>query len=55
MSIAPPVGAMSAYLSRLYSGKTYRTLREAAKQITKRLPQILANRANRVEEYTRGL
>src|SRR5512135_377711 len=33
MSIAPPVGAMSAYLSRLYSGKTYRTLREAAKQI----------------------
>ena len=29
MSIAPPVGAMSAYLSRLYSGKTYRTLREA--------------------------
>ena len=33
MSIAPPVGAMSAYLSRLYSGKTYRTLREAAKQL----------------------
>jgi 1-deoxy-D-xylulose-5-phosphate synthase len=54
MSIAPPVGAMSAYLSRLYSGKTYRTLREAAKQINKRLPKILANRANRVEEYSRG-
>ena len=54
MSIAPPVGAMSAYLSRLYSGKTYRTLREAAKQIGKRLPKILANRANRVEEYSRG-
>src|SRR3954454_17251618 len=33
MSIAPPVGAMSAYLSRLYSGKTYRSLREAAKQL----------------------
>src|SRR5678810_60846 len=31
MSIAPPVGAMSAYLARLISGKTYRTLREAAK------------------------
>ena len=43
-----------AYLSRLYSGKTYRTLREAAKQINKRLPKILANRANRVEEYSRG-
>ena len=54
MSIAPPVGAMSAYLSRLYSGKTYRTLREAAKQINKRLPKIIANRANRVEEYSRG-
>jgi 1-deoxy-D-xylulose-5-phosphate synthase len=54
MSIAPPVGAMSAYLSRLYSGKTYRTLREAAKQINKRLPKVIANRANRVEEYSRG-
>jgi 1-deoxy-D-xylulose-5-phosphate synthase len=54
MSIAPPVGAMSAYLSRLYSGKTYRTLREAAKQINKRLPKVLANRANRVEEYSRA-
>ena len=54
MSIAPPVGAMSAYLSRLYSGKTYRTLRDAAKQINKHLPKVLANRANRVEEYSRG-
>src|ERR1700720_3063172 len=54
MSIAPPVGAMSAYLSRLYSGKTYRSLRDAAKQINKRLPQVLADRANRVEEYSRG-
>jgi len=54
MSIAPPVGAMSAYLSRLYSGKAYRTLREAARQINKRLPKVLANRANRVEEYSRG-
>jgi len=54
MSIAPPVGAMSAYLSRLYSGKTYRTLREAAKQLGNRLPKIIANRASRVEEYSRG-
>jgi 1-deoxy-D-xylulose-5-phosphate synthase len=54
MSIAPPVGAMSAYLSRLYSGKTYRTLREVAKQINERLPKVIANRANRVEEYSRG-
>jgi 1-deoxy-D-xylulose-5-phosphate synthase len=54
MSIAPPVGAMSAYLSRLYSGKTYRTLREAAKQLGKHLPKIISNRANRVEEYSRA-
>jgi len=54
MSIAPPVGAMSAYLSRLYSGKTYRTLREAAKQINKHLPKVISSRANRVEEYSRG-
>jgi 1-deoxy-D-xylulose-5-phosphate synthase len=54
MSIAPPVGAMSAYLSRLYSGKTYRTLREAAKQLGSHLPKVIANRASRVEEYSRG-
>src|SRR6516165_4966036 len=54
MSIAPPVGAMSAYLSRLYSGKTYRSLREAAKQLSKHLPKVLADRANRAEAYSRG-
>ena len=54
MSIAPPVGAMSAYLSRLYSGRTYRSLREAAKQLSKHLPKVLADRANRAEEYSRG-
>src|SRR4249920_231767 len=54
MSIAPPVGAMSAYLSRLYSGKTYRSLREAAKQLGKHLPKVIADRAERVEEYSRG-
>src|ERR671934_471449 len=54
MSIAPPVGALSGYLARLVSGRTYRTLREAAKQINKHLPKVLANRANRVEEYSRG-
>src|SRR3954453_13577819 len=55
MSIAPPVGAMSAYLSRLYSGKTYRSLREAGKQLGKPLPKLIADRAERVEEYSRGL
>src|SRR6202008_15595 len=54
MSIAPPVGALSAYLSRLYSGRTYRSIRHIGKQLNQRLPKVLANRANRVEEYSRG-
>src|SRR5580658_5683585 len=54
MSIAPPVGAMSAYLSRLLSSKSFMSLRHIAKQINKRLPKVLADRANRVEEYSRG-
>ncbi|MFN3688603.1 1-deoxy-D-xylulose-5-phosphate synthase N-terminal domain-containing protein, partial [Salinarimonas sp.] len=54
MSIAPPVGAMSAYLARLVSGKTYRSLRETAKQLTKRLPKSLSEKAARAEEYARA-
>src|SRR3982750_3174738 len=54
MSIAPPVGAMSAYLSRLLSPKSFRSLREAAKQLGKHLPKVIADRAERVEEYSRG-
>jgi 1-deoxy-D-xylulose-5-phosphate synthase len=54
MSIAPPVGAMSAYLARLVSGKTYRSLRETAKQLTRRLPKGLSRKAARAEEYARG-
>src|ERR1700684_3556887 len=40
MSIAPPTGAMSAYLARLVSGGTYRTLRHTAKQLAKKLPKF---------------
>jgi 1-deoxy-D-xylulose-5-phosphate synthase len=54
MSIAPPTGAMSSYLARLVSGGTYRTLRETAKQLAKRLPKFLYEKAKRAEEYTRG-
>ncbi|WP_280525379.1 1-deoxy-D-xylulose-5-phosphate synthase, partial [Methylobacterium oxalidis] len=55
MSIAPPVGAMSAYLARLASGGTYRSLRETAKQLGKLLPKALYQRAARAEEYARSL
>jgi 1-deoxy-D-xylulose-5-phosphate synthase len=54
MSIAPPVGAMSAYLARLVSGKTYRSLRDFAKQLARRLPRFFHEKAKRAEEYTRG-
>lgn len=54
MSIAPPVGAMSAYLARLVSGKTYRSLRETAKQLANNLPKFLQRRAAQAEEYARS-
>jgi 1-deoxy-D-xylulose-5-phosphate synthase len=54
MSIAPPVGAMSAYLARLISGKTYRTLRDMGKQIAHHLPKFFEERAARAEEFARG-
>src|SRR6195256_1298799 len=54
MSIAPPVGALSAYLARLISGRTYTSLREIGKQIAKRMPKSVEEKAMRVEEYARG-
>ena len=54
MSIAPPVGAMSAYLSRLLSGGTYLKLRDIGKQFAKHLPKALETKALRAEEFARG-
>ncbi len=54
MSIAPPTGAMSAYLARLVSSQTYRSLRETAKQLARRLPKFFYNKAKLTEEYGRG-
>lgn len=55
MSIAPPVGAMSAYLARIVSGKTYRSIREIGKQLAAHLPKFFKDRAVRAEEYARGM
>ncbi len=55
MSIAPPVGAMSAYLARLLSGGTYRSMRSLAKQLAKLFPKSIEERARRAEEYARGM
>ncbi len=55
MSIAPPVGALSAYLARLVSGRPYRSLRHIVHQLAKKLPKFLEQRARAMEEYARGL
>ncbi len=55
MSIAPPVGAMAGYLARLFSGRTYRSLREVGKQLATKLPKALEIGALRAEEFSRGM
>lgn len=54
MSIAPPVGALSNYLTRLTSSNPYRNLREFGKKITSKLPSPIERAAKRAEEYARG-
>ena len=54
MSIAPPAGALSAYLARLVSGGTYRTVREAIKQLGRHLPKFVYDRARKTEEFARN-
>ena len=55
MSIAPPVGAMAGYLARLFSGHTYRSLRDIGRQLAKKLPKALEIGATRAEEFARGM
>ena len=55
MSIAPAVGALNAYLSRLLSSHSYRSLREVAKQFSKKLPRTVGEAARKAEEYGRGM
>ena len=55
MSIAPPVGALSGYLARLVSGRTYRSVHHTVKRVAKLLPPFLEQRAVAIEEYARGL
>src|SRR5689334_2099521 len=56
MSIAPPVGAMSAYLARLVSSRPYTGIRNVAKRLARKLlPRALFKVAQRTEEYARGM
>jgi 1-deoxy-D-xylulose-5-phosphate synthase len=54
MSIAPPTGAMSAYLARLVSGNFYRSVREGLKRVARKLPPYWHKKAAQAEEFTRS-
>jgi len=55
MSIAPPVGALSAYLSRLISSKQFRSVRHFAKELAAKFPRQIEEAASKVDEYARGM
>ncbi|WP_425409752.1 1-deoxy-D-xylulose-5-phosphate synthase [Hyphococcus sp.] len=55
MSIAPPVGAMSAYLARASSSGVYQGFRSFGKQLAKRLPNAVYKQLAKAEEYGRGM
>ncbi len=55
MSIAPPVGAMSAYLSRLLSSHSFLSLRDLAARMARRFPRGIERTARRAEEFARGI
>ena len=54
MSIAPPTGAMSAYLARMASGRTYMGIREAGKKLTAYLGKNIDRAITRAVEHARG-
>ncbi len=55
MSIAPPVGGMSAYMARLVSGGGYRGLRKVGRAMSRILPKRMQNAAKKAEEFARGM
>ncbi|MGE3693551.1 MAG: 1-deoxy-D-xylulose-5-phosphate synthase [Novosphingobium sp.] len=55
MSIAPPVGGLSAYLARLVSSRPFLSLRELARRLARKLPEPLHHAAHKADEYARGM
>jgi len=55
MSIAPPVGALSAYLAQIVSSRPFLSLRDLAKRIARKLPRPLHDAARKTDEFARGL
>lgn len=55
MSIAPPVGALSSYLSRLYAGEPFQELKAAAKGAVSLLPEPFREGAKRAKDMLKGM
>jgi len=55
MSIAPPVGGMSAYLAKQVSGGAYQNLRQFGKKVAEHMPRPFREAARKAEEYARGM
>ncbi|WP_257540857.1 1-deoxy-D-xylulose-5-phosphate synthase [Sphingobium sp. CFD-1] len=55
MSIAPPVGGLSAYLARLVSSREFLGLRGLARRFARKLPRPLHNAARKTDEFARGM
>ncbi|CAO1649889.1 1-deoxy-D-xylulose-5-phosphate synthase [Parasphingorhabdus sp. NYA22] len=55
MSIAPPVGGLSAYLARIVSSREFLGVRQLARRIARKLPKPLHDAARKTDEYARGM
>jgi len=55
MSIAPPVGGLSAYLSRIVSSREFLSLREVLRKFARKLPKPLHHAARKTDEFARGM
>jgi 1-deoxy-D-xylulose-5-phosphate synthase len=55
MSIAPPVGGLSAYLARLVSSRPFLKVRDIARRLSRKLPEPLHRAAKKTDEFTRGM
>jgi 1-deoxy-D-xylulose-5-phosphate synthase len=55
MSIAPPVGGLSAYLSRIVSSREFLSLRDVLKRLARKLPRPLHSAAKKTDEFARGM
>ena len=55
MSIAPPVGGLSAYLAKLVSSRPFLSIRDIARRISRHLPEPLHRAAKKTDEFARGM